>query len=240
MTKHIPNFITTLNLASGFVAIILASEGNLVAASWVIVAAMIFDFLDGSAARMLKAGSSIGKELDSLADVVSFGVAPAVILFRIMSPLLPESLYIVSPAIDYIPVIMAVCAAIRLAVFNTDPGQAKVFRGLPTPANAFAVAALVFAVSYHTGTLADIIVQSWMALLAYALVLSALMVSRIPLMSLKITQLGLRGNEFRILLAAVVLILMIIFGMGGTVYIIPLYITISLAETAMRNRKVSG
>ena len=83
--KHIPNFITSLNLASGFIAIILAVNGNLTAASWLLVAAMIFDFCDGFAARLLKAYSETGRELDSLADIVSFGVAPAVIIYKLVN-----------------------------------------------------------------------------------------------------------------------------------------------------------
>ena len=84
MMKHIPNFITSLNLAAGFFAIIYAANGDLVTASWLILAAMIFDFLDGFSARLLKAYSAIGKELDSLADVVSFGVAPGLIIYKIL------------------------------------------------------------------------------------------------------------------------------------------------------------
>ena len=83
--KHIPNFITSLNLAAGFIAIIFAANGDLVTASWLILAAMIFDFLDGLSARLLKAYSDIGKELDSLADVVSFGVAPALIIYQMLN-----------------------------------------------------------------------------------------------------------------------------------------------------------
>jgi len=82
--KHVPNLITSLNLAAGFIAIIFALEGNLTTASWLILAAMIFDFLDGFSARLLKAYSPLGKELDSLADIVSFGVAPAVIIYRLL------------------------------------------------------------------------------------------------------------------------------------------------------------
>ena len=88
--KHIPNFITSLNLASGFVAIMFAVNNNLVTASWIILMAMIFDYLDGFFARLLNAYSEIGKELDSLADMVSFGISPAIIIFS----LLKESLLI--------------------------------------------------------------------------------------------------------------------------------------------------
>ena len=83
--KHIPNFITSLNLTSGFIAIIFAANGDIVTASWLILAAMIFDFLDGFSARLLKAYSEIGKELDSLADVVSFGVAPGFIIYQLLN-----------------------------------------------------------------------------------------------------------------------------------------------------------
>ena len=83
--KHIPNFITSLNLVSGFIAIIFAANGDIITASWLILAAMIFDFLDGFSARLLKAYSDIGKELDSLADVVSFGVAPGLIIYNLLS-----------------------------------------------------------------------------------------------------------------------------------------------------------
>ena len=82
--KHIPNFITSLNLAAGFTAVIFAANGDTVTASWLILAAMIFDFLDGFSARLLKAYSAIGKELDSLADVVSFGVAPGIIIYNLL------------------------------------------------------------------------------------------------------------------------------------------------------------
>ena len=95
MMKHIPNFITSLNLAAGFIAIIFAANGELVTASWLILAAMIFDFLDGFSARLLKAYSAIGKELDSLADVVSFGVAPGIIIYQ----LLDSSLSLYAPII---------------------------------------------------------------------------------------------------------------------------------------------
>src|SRR5664279_4703132 len=91
--KHIPNFITSLNLVSGFIAIIFAANGNLVTASWFILAAMIFDFLDGFSARLLKAYSDIGKELDSLADVVSFGVAPALMIYNLLNKSLSIIVY---------------------------------------------------------------------------------------------------------------------------------------------------
>jgi len=231
MTKHIPNFITSLNLASGFIAIILTSRGDIEAASWLIVAAMVFDFLDGFAARLLKAGSDIGKELDSLADIVSFGVAPAFILYNLFEPLFLAEPSVTVSVLKYSPVIMAVFAAVRLAVFNTDPGQYAEFKGLPTPANAFAVIALVLSASYGENSVATSLSGNWPALLTYTIVLSLLMVSRIPLMSFKISGTGLRGNEARLIFIAAVLILVGVAGFGALVYIIPVYIIISLVST---------
>jgi CDP-diacylglycerol--serine O-phosphatidyltransferase len=233
--RHIPNFITSLNLAAGFVALIFAANGELVTASWLIIAAMVFDFLDGLSARLLKAYSDIGKELDSLADVVSFGVAPAFIIYQ----LLRESVSVVAPALMsssstlmavllLSPVIMPVCAAIRLAVFNNDPGQATTFRGVPTPANALAVVSFVIAGHYTNIAIIDSFTRSATSLTVLTIVLSLLMVSRIPLLSLKIQHLRFKGNEGRYLLVVLIITGVILFGMGVAPLIIPFYITASL------------
>src|SRR5512133_1233967 len=125
--KHIPNFITSLNLVSGFIAIIFIANGDIITASWFILAAMIFDFIDGFSARLLKAYSAVGKELDSLADVVSFGVAPGLMIFHLLnkavllnSPSGTGSNFLISVLVMIIPAIMPVCGAIRLAIFNLD------------------------------------------------------------------------------------------------------------------------
>ena len=137
MRKQIPNIITLLNLFSGTIAITLAFNGNFLGVViWVVIAA-IFDFFDGMAARALKAYSPLGKELDSLADVVSFGVAPASALFILMkdSFIYPDALQSISHLIPYIAFLIPVFAAYRLAKFNIDTRQSHSFIGLPTPAN---------------------------------------------------------------------------------------------------------
>ena len=146
--RNIPNFITLLNLASGFIALVFASNGALVTASWFILAAMIFDFFDGFAARALKAYSEIGRELDSLADLVSFGVAPAFLIYKMLVPALnanpgSDSTSAINTVLSFIPVIMPACAALRLAIFNLDTTQKTSFKGLPTPANAIAIITVV-------------------------------------------------------------------------------------------------
>ena len=236
--KYIPNFITSLNLASGFIAIIYASTGELMTASWLILAAMIFDFLDGFSARLLKAYSGIGKELDSLADIVSFGVAPAVILFYLIRPSFQNAFLAaatgfwiqVAAAALFITVLMPVCAALRLAKFNTDETQTKSFKGLPTPANAIAVITVIAAAEFSTMPLLNSFTGSPAAILIYTVILSLLMVTNIPLLSLKFSNLKFRGNEGRYILIGFCLLLFVIFGFASTPLIIPFYILVSLAE----------
>lgn len=229
--KQIPNLITSLNLSAGFIALIFATNGDLVTASWLILAAMIFDFLDGFSARLLKAYSEIGKELDSLADMVSFGVAPALIIYKVLQAAtgnLPETAPGPEGILVYIPVLMPVCAGLRLAIFNTDTTQVKTFKGLPTPANAIAVISVVIAVHYSDLPLLKSFTGSPAALIVYTVIISLLMVTRIPLISLKFTNLKFRGNEARYILAGLVLVSFVIFGLAAAPLIVPYYIIISL------------
>lgn len=233
--KHIPNFITSMNLAAGFVAIIFAAAGDLLTASWLISSAMIFDFLDGFTARLLKSYSAIGKELDSLADIVSFGVAPAYIIYSLLKVSLSANSQIIinsgsakAALILLIPAVMPVCAALRLAIFNLDETQATSFRGLPTPANALAVISVVIAGHYSQSALFRTFTGSPFLLILFTLLLSILMVSRMPLLSLKVTNLRLKGNEGRYILAGFILISFTVFGVKAVPLIIPLYFIASL------------
>jgi len=236
LIKHIPNFITSLNLTAGFIAIIFAANNDLMTSSWFILAAMLFDFTDGFSARLLKAYSSIGKELDSLADVVSFGVAPAMIIYKLIS---------ISPSFTttisgyswissytffsgYIAVLMPVCAALRLAKFNIDSTQTISFKGLPTPANAFAVISVVIAAKYSEIAVLKSITESPVILSVYTVILSLMMVSRIPMLSLKMTNFRIKGNEGRYILLGLVLISVITSGISSAPLIIPFYLVASL------------
>jgi CDP-diacylglycerol--serine O-phosphatidyltransferase len=228
--KHIPNFITSINLAAGFTAIIIAANGDLVTASWVILAAMVFDFFDGFSARLLKAYSEIGKELDSLADLTSFGIAPAFIIYKMLvlalhDTMLPEG---IAGILIYVPVIMPVCAALRLAKFNTDTTQITSFKGLPTPANAIAVISAVIAASYTSMPLLKSFTGSPAALIVYTILLSILMVTHINLLSLKFKNMNFKGNEGRYILIGLVMISLIIFGLAATLLVVPIYIFVSL------------
>ncbi len=235
MKRHIPNFITSLNLTAGFIAIIFIAQGDLLTGSWLILAAAVFDFFDGLSAKLLKAYSDIGKELDSLADVVSFGVAPAFIIYQLLN----ESLKLYSPSfvnsgsvfptlILIIPAIMPVCGALRLAKFNTDTSQSTTFKGLPIPANAIAVISFIIAGNYSKSPLFSSFTESPVSIIFLTTGLSLLMVSRIPLLSLKVSNFKFKGNEGRYILLTQVIIAFMIFGIGGAPIIIPIYIIASL------------
>ena len=245
--RHIPNFITSLNLASGFFAIICAVNGNLVSASWLILAAMVFDFFDGFSARMLKAYSGIGKELDSLADLVSFGVAPAIIIYNLLKISLgiEGSLFVtpvdpISLLICFSPVLMVVFAALRLAIFNTDESQATSFKGLPTPANALAIISLVLASDFTGINLINKIIKSPAALITLIIMLSLLMVSRLPMLSLKTTHLRFAGNEGRYIMIILIIAAILILGPATVSLIIPVYIIISITSAVFFKQNVNA
>ena len=198
--NYIPNTITCLNLVSGCVASVMALEGNLMyAVVWIMLAA-VFDFFDGFAARLLKAFSPIGKELDSLADVVSFGVAPGMILFVLLSWLAPTlPLGGLNEYIPYWAFVIPAFSGLRLAKFNIDERQTTSFIGLPVPAHALFWSSLGYSVQ-------PLLPQGGVALLVglmtLALVTSLLLVSEVPMFSLKIKSLAWKGNELRYILVA--------------------------------------
>ena len=236
MKKHIPNFITSLNLFSGCVAIVMAFEGAFLwVVFWVIIAA-IFDFLDGMAARVLNAPSKIGKELDSLADVVSFGVAPAVAVFIMLRSYTSylESLATIQSYIPYLAFIIPVFSALRLAKFNIDERQTSSFLGLPTPANA------IFWISYVYGMYNISTTNNFMLFLTLFLipVLSLLMVSETPMFSFKLKNMQLKGNEKPLLLSVCAIILLLICGVSGLAWTVLLYILISIVSVQLQRKSV--
>ena len=177
LKKHVADTITSMNLLCGVVGVIFTLQGRPDAGFMFMILGAVCDFLDGFAARMLKASSGIGKELDSLADMVTFGVLPAVMLFKAGSH--------PSAVIRYIPLILAAFSALRLAKFNVDERQSVSFLGLPTPASAMICGSLACYVHAAPGRL----LASWCAgpvfLPLVAVILSALLVSEIPMFSMK-------------------------------------------------------
>lgn len=232
--RHIPNFITSLNLASGFIAIIFILHGDSVIASWLILAAMVFDFFDGFASRMLNAYSDLGKELDSLADLVSFGVAPGLLIYSLLentSGMALQTLSGFGPVIRILIMvavaIFPVCSGLRLAKFNIDDSQTTSFKGLPTPAAALAVVSIVLSAAYSDSAIIRLFTGSMVTIVLYSLALSVLMVSRIPLLSLKFHDLKIRGNEGRFLLIVTCLIIAGAFRFAGIPFLIPAYLAVS-------------
>lgn len=236
MKKHIPNFITSMNLFSGCIAIVMAFEGAFLwVVFWVILAA-IFDFFDGMSARILHAPSKIGKELDSLADVVSFGVAPGVAVFILLRDytFYTEPLISLQSYIPYFAFIIPVFSAIRLAKFNIDERQSISFIGLPTPANA------LFWISYVYGVYNLSRIDNTILLVTLLLIisLSLLMVSELPMFSFKLKDFQLRGNEKPLILIICAIVFIAIWGIIGLAWTVLAYILISLVSTKLQKESV--
>ncbi|MBW6460835.1 MAG: CDP-alcohol phosphatidyltransferase family protein [Bacteroidales bacterium] len=230
--NQIPNAVTLLNLLCGSVAVTFAFSGDLVLASWFIILAAIFDFLDGMLARALKAYSAIGAQLDSLSDVVSFGLAPAVIMYVLLRESMGIDTY---PGefqfIPFIAFLLVLAAAYRLARFNAAGTGQQAFRGLPTPATGLFIASLPFILfqqSYLT-FLKDIIGNQF-TLLGIVIFLSILMVSRLQLLSLKFKSFRWQGNQSRYFLVILAIILLFFFQTAAFPFIIITYILLSLVS----------
>jgi CDP-diacylglycerol---serine O-phosphatidyltransferase len=217
MQRQIPNFLTCCNLVCGCLGIIGLMEDWEVRTAYFVWAACIFDFFDGFAARLLKISSPIGKELDSLADVVSFGVLPALFMY--------EALVLESPFsyLPYIALLIAVCSAARLAIFNLDETQSDSFKGMPTPANAIFITALPF---LHS-PIYDLI-YSPVILAVICVVFSILLVSRIELFALKFKNFTWADNKIRFMFLVLSVILLAILQWAALPFIILSYIALSL------------
>lgn len=224
--SHIPNTLTCLNLVSGCIAVVMALEGSVGAALvWIIIAA-VFDFSDGFAARLLKAFSPIGKELDSLADVVSFGVAPGMMLFSLLKVTSASFPWV--GAMDWIPYLAFMTPAfsgLRLAKFNIDTRQETSFIGLPVPANALLLGATVYSI-YPFAVEYNLLITFGLILLSFAT--SLLLVSEIPMFSLKVKSFVWKGNEQRYVLVCAAVLLISLLGVLGLSFTILLYIFLSI------------
>ena len=200
--NHIPNCITSLNLLSGCIAIIFSFYGEFNAALLAIIAASVFDFFDGLSARLLKAYSPMGKELDSLADMTSFGLAPAMILFnKLMTDAYNPSVIWLAATL-----LTAVFSALRLAKFNIDTRQSENFIGLATPANALLIASGIASLELYPELNAAIMKNQYILPLC-ALLLSFLLVSEIPMFSFKFKSLKFKENSTRFLFVAITAVL---------------------------------
>ena len=236
VSKHVPNAITCANLFSGCVGIVFAFQDNLIFAAYALFLAAIFDFFDGFASRVLQSFSGIGKDLDSLADMVSFGFLPSVIVYELFLESPP--VHTLSPYLNYSAFLIAVFSALRLAKFNTDTRQAESFIGLPTPANAILIASLPFILQYHPN-ISPYILNPY-GLAGFILVMCALLVAEIPLMSLKFKNSDFNKNIYRYLLLMFSAILILFFKFTAVPVVIFIYITLSIIQFKFSNDKVSS
>ncbi len=224
--KYIPNTITCLNLASGCLAIAMALEGHLRGAILWIMMASVFDFMDGLTARLLKAYSPLGKELDSLSDIVSFGVAPGMalyVLFRQAVAVMGEGGVIA--CLPYLAFVIPVFSGLRLAKFNLDERQTTSFIGMPVPAHALFWGSLVYSVQPLLPVGAMWILYGGLVL---AFLSSYLLVSEIPMFSMKVKTWAWKGNEVRYILLACGILFIILFGFLGIAGTVVLYFILSL------------
>lgn len=246
--KQIPNIVTLLNLVFGCLAILFilqpgesiittGDEGNWVAnlpekiwwGSICIGIAAIVDFLDGFVARLMKASSEMGKQLDSLADVVSFGVAPGLILYQLLRiAYIQEESGLDTSLVQLIPfVLFPMAGAYRLARFNLDTRQQYGFRGVPIPAAGLVVASFPLILWYNSFGLASLITNKWF-LYAVIVVMSWLMISDLPMMALKFKDYSIRNNLLKYVLIAVAVLLIVLVKWLAVPLIFILYVVLSL------------
>ena len=227
--KHIPNSITCLNLISGCIATYWALYGAWDTALMFIIIGAIFDFFDGMSARLLGVSSPIGKELDSLADDITFGLAPSAIIFDFLKTGVQHLPW---HYLAYAAFIMAAFSALRLAKFNLDERQAMGFIGLPTPANALLWGALIAGSGdwllsspiYYYAVFIGMLVSCW------------LLVSEIPMFALKFKTWGWKGNEIKYIFLVTCIPMFILLGISGLAAIITWYVMLSLFANAQKKK----
>lgn len=237
--RHIPNIITLLNLLSGSIAVIFAVKGNLILAAIFVAAGIFFDFFDGLAARALNVKSEIGLQLDSLADAVTSGVVPGIVMYQLITKALPAEGGMGSDwnsnLFDFemkpfalIGLLIVLASAYRLAKFNVDERQTDSFIGLPTPANALLILSLPLILTYQPGTfITGLLLNEWFLVLL-TLVSCYLLNAELPLFALKFSDWGFKENKLRYLFIISCLILIIFLKFIAIPLIILLYVLLSI------------
>jgi CDP-diacylglycerol--serine O-phosphatidyltransferase len=241
MIKQIPNIITSLNLLCGCVAIMFAVSGDLVSASFFAFAGIFLDFFDGLAARVLNAQSQVGLQLDSLADVVTSGVLPGIVMVQLLSEALTGTSLDISAIfsdtanntsiesyLPFIGLLIAVASGYRLAKFNVDTRQTTSFIGLPVPANTLLILSLPLIISFQAGQqITEVILTPWF-LIIITLVSCVLLNAEIPLFGLKFKTWNFKDNAVRYLFLIASILLLVVLKFIAIPIIIFLYILVSL------------
>lgn len=248
--NHIPNTLTCFNLLCGCIGIVLVFSGKTAEASYLIYAAAIFDFFDGFAARMLKANSAIGKDLDSLADMVTFGVLPGMMLMQLFLSVNPgyrfnANLSFLQMALPYAGMIVIIFSAVRLAKFNNDTRQSESFIGMPTPANALLISAFPFIIqSYLIRDIADRnnilenftyqIFSTPSYYIVFCIVMSYLLVAELPLFALKFKNFSWADNKYAFSLVIISAFLLVWIKIAALPVIIVLYLLLSAVKNGLK------
>ncbi|MFD2597469.1 CDP-diacylglycerol--serine O-phosphatidyltransferase [Sphingobacterium corticis] len=221
MKRHIPNTITLLNLLSGCVGIHFAFQGEFQMVLYCLIACGIFDFLDGTAARLLHVRSNIGKELDSLADVISFGFLPGTILFMLLKDVSS------SEYLPYAGYLVTAFSALRLAKFNVDTRQDTDFIGVNTPMNTFVIISL----PYIAERFPNLFTEGYL-LLVITVISSFLLISEIKLFSMKVSNLSWQSNQYKYLFLLTAVILLVIWQISAMPIILLSYVLFSALHFA--------
>lgn len=243
INKYIPNFVTLLNLFCGSIAVIFAVHNNFVATAVFVFLGIFFDFFDGLLARKLNVQSPLGVQLDSLADMVTSGLVPGIVMFKLMSTSIGASEIVtlddwssnsaLSINISWFALIglfITLASCYRLAKFNIDEDQQTYFKGLPTPANALLVLSLPLIIEFQNSSFAtNLILNQWF-LIAFTLVSCYLLNSKIKLFALKFKDYGFANNKFRYALIISTAVLLIVFHFMAIPLIIALYILLSVVQ----------
>lgn len=237
LRQNIANYITSLNLICGSIAIYYLYEGEFMTAVFLILAAAVFDFADGFVARLLHVKSALGVQLDSLADMISFGLAPGVAMFQLLKMSLAVWTFHLPEYTPFIAFLIPVFSAWRLAKFNIDERQTDHFIGLPTPANALVIVSfLPMAGRYFESPLLPfgdfmfLLVTHPFVLMAATISLSYLLVSNVPLIAMKFKSFGWKENRIRYIFIITSLLLILLFYFVAIPFIIILYIVLSLID----------
>jgi CDP-diacylglycerol--serine O-phosphatidyltransferase len=240
-----PNMITSLNLLAGALSIVVSFEDNLLMAAYFIFIAAILDFFDGFVARAVNGFSEFGKMLDSLADTISFGLAPAVLLYHVMADALDtvgivttfSTGQVMKTILLILPFLIAIFSALRLAKFNIDKRQTDSFIGLPTPASAIFFASLIVFMKGNENPEIHGFLTNPYILTLFVLVFSFLMVAGIRMFSFKFKTFAIKHNVIRYLFLLLSLLLLILLQVPGLMLIIIFYVFLSVLAQLARIRK---
>lgn len=252
MKKHIPNAITLLNLLSGCIAVILAVNNDFVAAALFVFLGIFFDFFDGFAARKLNVSSPLGLQLDSLADMVTSGLVPGIIMYKLLGMATgnfdnyveashwQEHANWIGTNLEVLPLmglLITLASAYRLAKFNIDEDQQTYFKGLPTPANALLILSLPLIIEFQNNDIINAIILNQWFLIALTLVSSYILNANIKLFALKFKNYSFGDNVIRYIFIILCVVLLIVLQFAAIPLVILLYIGMSVLDNASSKLK---